>query len=115
MTSASCEMDSGAALLASAISAFRSIRYWSSGAMLGYGALASCACACLTAASMATRASLVSAIVLQVFRFIDFSGDTVILLVVRSRRDGAATLEVGGAGRSEEHTSELQSLRHLVC
>src|SRR5258705_8921231 len=23
--------------------------------------------------------------------------------------------ERGGAGRSEEHTSELQSLRHLVC
>src|ERR1700730_9226064 len=29
--SASCEMDSGAELRASAISAFRSIRYWSSG------------------------------------------------------------------------------------
>src|SRR5438045_7851568 len=26
-----------------------------------------------------------------------------------------ATNNSGGAGRSEEHTSELQSLRHLVC
>src|SRR5438045_6424091 len=29
------------------------------------------------------------------------------------RGDGGARL--GGANRSEEHTSELQSLRHLVC
>src|SRR5438045_7457358 len=27
----------------------------------------------------------------------------------------AAAGAAGGAGRSEEHTSELQSLRHLVC
>src|SRR5579864_473681 len=40
-------MDSGAALRASAISASRSsIRYWSIGAMFGYGALASCEMAC---------------------------------------------------------------------
>src|SRR2546425_7697694 len=33
------------------------------------------------------------------------------------RRDGRGGLdhEVGGAGRSEEHTSELQSLAYLVC
>jgi len=47
MTSASREMDSGAALRASAISASRSsIRYWSTGAMFGYGVLAPCAMAC---------------------------------------------------------------------
>src|SRR5205814_3979914 len=28
---------------------------------------------------------------------------------------GAAETGTGPAGRSEEHTSELQSLRHLVC
>src|SRR5437899_9441761 len=28
---------------------------------------------------------------------------------------GRPVRRVGGAGRSEEHTSELQSLRHLVC
>src|SRR5262245_64343433 len=33
------------------------------------------------------------------------------------RRDARLRLGAGGAwaGRSEEHTSELQSLRHLVC
>src|SRR5262245_66354399 len=33
------------------------------------------------------------------------------------RRDGGRTAGGAGAGggRSEEHTSELQSLRHLVC
>src|SRR5947199_7762620 len=30
-------------------------------------------------------------------------------------RDGALTYSVDRDGRSEEHTSELQSLRHLVC
>src|SRR5205814_5731153 len=37
---------------------------------------------------------------------------------VPGRREGEADVEafeVGGDGRSEEHTSELQSLRHLVC
>jgi hypothetical protein len=38
-TSASRDMDSGAALRARAISAFRSIKYCSIGAMLGYGVL----------------------------------------------------------------------------
>src|SRR5439155_23793905 len=35
----------------------------------------------------------------------------------RSRRPGAArsTLRAGATGRSEEHTSELQSRGHLVC
>src|SRR5205814_7451648 len=32
----------------------------------------------------------------------------------QARRDGHAARRVG-LGRSEEHTSELQSLRHLVC
>src|SRR5437899_7105890 len=31
-----------------------------------------------------------------------------------ARRDGEG-LHDGATGRSEEHTSELQSLRHLVC
>src|SRR5205814_4525841 len=34
--------------------------------------------------------------------------------IVRVRRDGAGAGE-RRTGRSEEHTSELQSLRHLVC
>src|SRR5258708_2511392 len=68
MTSASREMDSGAALRASVISACRSIRYRSSGAMLGYGVLASCACPWHAAASITTNAKLVS--------FIDSSGVT---------------------------------------
>src|SRR5262245_65249698 len=32
-----------------------------------------------------------------------------------SRRFFGRLAEKGGFGRSEEHTSELQSLRHLVC
>src|ERR1700686_3683072 len=73
MTSASREIASGAALRAMAISALRSaIRYWSSGAMLGYCALASFACACHAVLSTTTSAKLPSAIVLTVFRFIDF-------------------------------------------
>ncbi len=71
MTSASREMDSGAALFASAISAFRSIRYWSNGAILGYGVWASCACRAAT--TMTTSAKLLNAIVLRIFRCIDFS------------------------------------------
>src|SRR5450631_1945303 len=71
--SASREIASGAALRARAISAFRSvIRYWSSGAMLGYGVLASCACACHTVLSTSSSAKLPSAIVLTIFRSIDF-------------------------------------------
>src|SRR5205814_8119965 len=33
----------------------------------------------------------------------------------RPPSDGAAARRAGDARRSEEHTSELQSLRHLVC
>src|SRR6195952_6032455 len=33
----------------------------------------------------------------------------------RSRRDGSGHAVLHGELRSEEHTSELQSLRHLVC
>src|SRR5205814_7870133 len=36
--------------------------------------------------------------------------------VARGRvRDEVAELDLRGLARSEEHTSELQSLRHLVC
>jgi hypothetical protein len=45
-TVASREMSSGAAVRARAISASRSIMYWSSGAMLRYLSLSSCACVC---------------------------------------------------------------------
>src|SRR6266567_3929035 len=58
MTSASREMESGAALRASVISASRSIRYWSSGAMLGYGVLGSWACVCHDAPSKTTSAKV---------------------------------------------------------
>src|SRR5215475_7014464 len=49
-TSASRDIEGGAAVRASAISASRFIRYCSIGAMLGYGELVSCAfpsCACI--------------------------------------------------------------------
>src|SRR5580704_13954407 len=73
MTSASRETDSGAALRASVISAFRSaIRYWSSGAMLGYGVLGPCACDCHTAHVTITSAEVPAAIILTIFRFICF-------------------------------------------
>src|SRR5262245_64040394 len=37
---------------------------------------------------------------------------TIVLRVAGSTRESTATIR---PGRSEEHTSELQSLRHLVC
>src|ERR1700731_4225415 len=59
MTSASREMDSGAALRASAISPFRSsVRYWSRGAMLGYFAFPSWAVACHAVANISAMAML---------------------------------------------------------
>jgi hypothetical protein len=65
---------SGAALRAMAISAFLfPMRYWSREAMLGYGTLASCACACHAKPSTTTVAKLRNAIVLGTCRFIDFS------------------------------------------
>src|SRR5258708_18134432 len=67
-------MDGGAALRVSAISVLRSsIRYWSSGAMLGYEVLASCARPRRAAHSTATNAKVPNVIVLTIFRFIDFS------------------------------------------
>ncbi len=65
-------MESGAALRAKAISAFRSgIRYWLSGAMLGYGVL-DCACICEPAPSATTSTELANPIVLNVLRSIHF-------------------------------------------
>jgi hypothetical protein len=87
MTSASREMDSGAALRASAISASRSsIRYWSTGAMFGYGVLVSCGCAFHAAPSTTTNAKLRTTNVVGPFRLIDFSQDLdfVIQNLVRS-------------------------------
>src|SRR6266568_1091378 len=66
-------MASGAALRAMAISALRSgSRYWSSGAILGYGTLASCACARHAVLSTTTSTKLPTAIVLTILLFIDF-------------------------------------------
>src|SRR5579864_9471131 len=73
MTSASCEMDSSAALRANAISAFRSIMYCSGGAMLGYGDLASCACALHAALNATTNVKLLTANILRAVGLIDFS------------------------------------------
>jgi hypothetical protein len=67
-------MDSGAALRARAISAFRfAIKYCSIGAMLGYGALASCACSGHAAISTTASTKTGNAIVLSIPRFVDFS------------------------------------------
>src|SRR5580704_9034115 len=67
-------MDGGAALRAKAISASRSgMRYWSRGAIVGYGFLASCACACRAVLRATVNAENPNAIVLTVFRFIWFS------------------------------------------
>src|SRR5580692_7314607 len=85
MISASPEMDSGAALRASTISASRSIRYCSSGAIFGYGAFASCACACHAAAITTTSVKLLNAILPRVFGFIDFLLSQGILLLTRTR------------------------------
>ena len=65
-------MDSGAALRARAISAFRSgIRYSLSAAMLEYGVL-DCACICELAPSVTTTRELASPSILNVLRPIDF-------------------------------------------
>src|SRR5215467_11264484 len=65
-------MDGGAELRARAISASRSIKYRSSGAMLGYGVLASAARPGCEAHSTATNAKVPNVTVLTIFRFIDF-------------------------------------------
>src|SRR5277367_3762177 len=62
ITSASPEMDGGAALSAIAISALRSIMYCSTGAIFGYGVFASCAHAWHAAATTTTNAKLPKAI-----------------------------------------------------
>jgi hypothetical protein len=65
-------MDSGAALRANAISAFRSaIRYWSSGAIVVY-VLASSACACHARLIRTTDAKHVDTILSTFSRFINF-------------------------------------------
>src|SRR5215469_5555993 len=65
-------MDGGAALRARAISTSRSIKYWSSGAMLGYGVLLSAARPGRDAHSTAINAKVPNVTVLTIFRFIDF-------------------------------------------
>src|SRR6516165_10130676 len=62
MTSAPSEMELGAALRASAISAVRSIRYCSIGAMVGYGIVASRAIAWYAVPSTTSSAKLLIAI-----------------------------------------------------
>jgi hypothetical protein len=66
-------MDDGAALRAKAISASRSIKYFSIGAMLGWGFLASCACAFRAVPTERGSAKAHDAIILRVSRFIRFS------------------------------------------
>src|SRR5215467_3104411 len=65
-------MDGGAALRARAISASRSIKYWSSGAMLGYGVLVSAVRPGRDAHSTPTNAKVPNVTVLTIFRFTDF-------------------------------------------
>src|SRR5205814_9886754 len=45
------------------------------------------------------------------------TGDTALMMAARTGKTRAVSvlLESGANVRSEEHTSELQSLRHLVC
>src|ERR1039458_9495733 len=111
MTSASRAMDSGAALRARTISAFRSaIKYWSSGAMLRYGVLASCACACQAELSKTTSANPPNAIVPTIFRFIDFPSDGESLphftcemqMIIYNQRRWCQEKQALSAGRSEE-------------
>ena len=58
MTEASFDIEAGAAVRAMAISASRSIRYCSIGAIVGYGVLASCAWICPVPFSTATSTRL---------------------------------------------------------
>jgi hypothetical protein len=74
--SASRDIDAGAAVRASAISASRSIRYSAIGAMLGYGDLVSCAFASSAwishaAPNPATNITFLRPIALPVFRSIE--------------------------------------------
>src|SRR5580658_582928 len=76
MTSASFEIESGAALLASAISASRSIMYCSSGAMFGYGVLPSPTPACHAVVRTTASTKLPKAIALKDLRVIDFASQS---------------------------------------
>src|SRR5271170_2660284 len=98
--SASREMASGAALRATAISVSRSIRYWSSGAMLGSAAFASCTGARHAALSKITRAKLRNAIVLTIFRFIDFLRDRTLPAAISNVFDAPEDLSVGQSSQS---------------
>src|ERR1700733_3035529 len=66
-------MESGAALLATAIWRSRSIMYCSTGPMFGSGVLVSCALACHAVPSSAVSAKPVNATARNDFRVIDFS------------------------------------------
>ena len=79
---ASREMDDGAALRAKAISASRSIRYFSIGAMLGYGFLASCAWAFRAVLMERASAKAHDAIILTVSRFIRFSPGILVMQIL---------------------------------
>src|SRR6516225_837372 len=79
MTEASCEMASGAALRARAISASRSIKYCSTGAMVGYGCLASCPGAGLGIPRAAAKTNALSKILRTWFRVITFLRNFLIL------------------------------------
>src|SRR3712207_8242111 len=46
---------------------------------------------------------------------IDFIGDSAIRKVLITRLDAEKATIAGQRGRSEEHTSELQSRQYLVC
>ncbi len=76
ITSASFEMESGAALRAKAISASRSIMYCSTGAIFGYGSFAACARNCAAPLSATTAANVKNTTTLRVFLFIGFSCGT---------------------------------------
>jgi hypothetical protein len=75
-------MDDGAALRAKAISASRSIRYFSIGAMLGYGLLASCACELRDVLRANASAKAHDAIILTVSRFMRFSPGILVMQIL---------------------------------
>src|ERR1700680_301834 len=83
MTVASLDMESGAALRASRISAFLSIKYWSTGAIFGY--LSDCAAAFGTSEPMlisSTRIVQPQAMMLIIFSLIIFSVITLALVIL---------------------------------
>jgi hypothetical protein len=78
-TDASFEMPSGAALRASAIAAFRSIKYSESGSIFGYGLSASCARVLAVMLSKLTSASAPTATLDAIFS--TFANRIMLLLV----------------------------------